>query len=246
MTSRIAITRIANACVLIETAGGAVLTDPYFDDHWFMRMHEPIGLKVAELPELSAIVGGHGVFDHWQPGSLREYPHKQRTPMFVATRAMKTQAIKAGFRNVEVVPWHETRRLSADLSIDVVPAHRFLAQNVNSYVITSQGSSVFVGTEARDLAPLRRYREAGRAADIAMLPIDGSTFLGRRLVMSPEDAVAGARVLGAKMLIPIHYALKAIPGLLRTPGSLPELLGRFASGQDVEVLPLKTGVTWRR
>jgi L-ascorbate metabolism protein UlaG (beta-lactamase superfamily) len=245
MTSRIAITRIANACALIETAGGAVLTDPYFDDHWFMRMHEPIGLKVAELPELSAIIGGHGVFDHWQLDSLREYPHKQCTPVFVATRAMKTKALKAGFRNVEIVSWHETRHLSADLRIEVVPAHRFAAQSVNSYVLTSRSSSVFVGTEARDLEPLRRYRAAGRAVDIALLPIDGSTLLGQRLVMGPGDAIAGARALGSKILIPIHYALKAVPLLLRTPGSLQELLRDFPSSLDVEVQPLETGVTWR-
>src|SRR5688572_21515100 len=163
--ARVAITRIANACALIETAGGAVLTDPYFDDHWFMRLHEAIGLKAAELPELRAIVGGHGVFDHWQPASLREYPHKQRTPVFVATRAMEAKARKAGFRNVEVVPWFETRQLSDDLRIEVVPAHRFAGKNVNSYVITSQDVSVFVGTEARDLAPLKRYRATRRAVD---------------------------------------------------------------------------------
>jgi L-ascorbate metabolism protein UlaG (beta-lactamase superfamily) len=243
---RVAITRIANACALIETSGGAVLTDPYFDDHWFMRLHEAIGLKAAELPELRAIIGGHGVFDHWQPASLRDYPYKQHTPVFVATRAMELKARKAGFSNVEVVAWFETRQLSDDLRIEVVPAHRFAGQNVNSYVITSHGFSVFVGTEARDLDPLKRYRATRQAVDMAMLPIDGSTLLGHRLVMSAEEALTGARVLGARTLIPFHYALKAIPFLLRTPGSLQDLLHRSAGGFDGEVLALETGVTLRR
>ena len=70
----IAITRIVNATVLIELASGSILTDPYFDSHWFMRFDEPIGLRADQLPPLAAILGGHGVFDHWQPRSLRAYP----------------------------------------------------------------------------------------------------------------------------------------------------------------------------
>jgi L-ascorbate metabolism protein UlaG (beta-lactamase superfamily) len=43
----LSITRVVNACVLLELGEAAVLTDPYFQAHWFMRMHEPVGLEVA-------------------------------------------------------------------------------------------------------------------------------------------------------------------------------------------------------
>ena len=62
-------------------AGHAVQTDLYFDDHWFFPMNEPIGLRANDLPQLSAILGGHGVFDHWRMESLRDYPHKEQTPV---------------------------------------------------------------------------------------------------------------------------------------------------------------------
>ena len=83
MTAPLAITRVINACVLLELGGDAVLTDPYFTNHWFMRFREPIGLTAHQLPRLSAILGGHSVFNHWQPSSLAPYEFKQTTPVFV-------------------------------------------------------------------------------------------------------------------------------------------------------------------
>jgi L-ascorbate metabolism protein UlaG (beta-lactamase superfamily) len=174
----VAITRVVNACVLIETAAGAVLTDPYFNHQWFMRLREPVGMTVAQLPPLSAILGGHAALDHWQPESLVTYPHKQTTPVFVATAGMMKSARAAGFRNAEVVAWHETRRLSGDLSIEVIPAQKVFAQNANNYVVSAGGVRIFVGTEARDIEPLRRHGASRPAVDIAILPIDGSSFMG--------------------------------------------------------------------
>lgn len=240
----VAITRVVNACVLIETEVGTVLTDPYFDHQWFMRLREPIGMKVAQIPPLSAIVGGHAALDHWQPKSLVTYPHKQTTPVLVATAGMMQSARAVGFRNAEIVAWHEIRRLSRDLSIEVVPAHKVAGRNVNNYLISAGNVRIFVGTETRDIEPLRRYGTSNPAVDIAILPIDGSSFMGHSLVMGPGGAIAAARALGAKILVPCHYALKPIPVLLQTPGSLSELMTLIEGTSDLRVIPLMTGRRW--
>ncbi|MBL4686795.1 MAG: hypothetical protein JKY37_19515 [Nannocystaceae bacterium] len=62
--------RRQTAYVLLQLGQDAVLTDPYFASHWFMRFRESVGMAVEELPKLSAIIGGHSVFDLWQPRSL--------------------------------------------------------------------------------------------------------------------------------------------------------------------------------
>ena len=56
MTAPLSITRIVNACALITIGDEAVLTDPYFEERWFIRMREPIGMTAAELPKLAAII----------------------------------------------------------------------------------------------------------------------------------------------------------------------------------------------
>ncbi len=238
------VTRVVNACVLLEFGPHAVLTDPYFQHHWFMRLREPIGLKPEQLPRLAAIIGGHGVFDHWQPRSLRAYRHKDDTPVFVATRSMARRALAAGFRQVEVLPWGATRNPSAHLTVEAAPAQTAAGMTVNSYVIAANGLRVFVGTEARDLAPLRSYRRQHPPVDVSLLPIDGSVLAGHKLVMNAADALEGSRILGARFFIPFHYALKGVPLLLQTRSSLEDLLRLAATVTAPQVVVLEPGAAW--
>lgn len=111
------ITRIINASVMIEIGDSAVLTDPYFVNSWYMGIDEPVGMAMEELPVLPAIIGGHSVPDHWQMRALDAYPHKARTPVFVATRSMVRKARAVGFEPVEQLQWEEQRLLDSGLSL---------------------------------------------------------------------------------------------------------------------------------
>lgn len=244
MNAEVSITRVVNACVLLRVGDDAVLTDPYFAERWFIRLREPIGLSVAALPRLTMILGGHGAPDHWQPASLVGYTHKKDTPVIVATHAMQRRAVTAGFTRAEVLEWGATRRLSTRVEVEVVPAQTTAGRRVNNYVLHHPNLRVFIGTEARDLEPLRQYRAERPPVEIALLPIDASAALGRKLVMAPDDALEAARILGARILIPIHYALKPVPPLFRTPGSCAQLIRLAHEINDIKVIALQTGRQW--
>jgi len=115
---------------------------------------------------------------------------------------------------------------------------------VNNYVLSADGLRVFIGTEARDIEPLRKYREERPAVDIALLPIDGSALMGHGLVMNASRAVEASRVLGARILIPIHYALRPILVLLQTTDSITKLMHLAAGAPDLDIIPLETGRRW--
>jgi L-ascorbate metabolism protein UlaG (beta-lactamase superfamily) len=68
--------------------------------------------------------------------------------------------------------------------------------------------------------------------------------MGRRLVMTAEDAIAGARVLGADTLVPIHYALRSVPLLLQTPGSVKQLHELALGISDPKIVVLEPGQRW--
>lgn len=236
------ITRIINACVLLDFGGEAVLTDPYFESHWLMRFSEPIGMTPADLPRLTAILGGHRVFDHWRPASLRNYPHKAATPCLTATVGMARAAQAAGFAQAKPLGWGETRQLSPRLRVTAVAAHQSFGAPVNSYVLETPDWRVFVGTEARDAEPLRAWRRSNPPVDLALLPLDGATLLGKRLVMDAGRAIEGARVLGAATLFPIHYSQTPIPPLLRQASSVRTLQQYEHDGLEIALPP--TGETW--
>jgi L-ascorbate metabolism protein UlaG (beta-lactamase superfamily) len=253
MLMTLAITRIVNACVLMEIAGHAVLADPWFRDHWYFRFGERLGMSVRELPRLAAILGTHALPNHWDFRSLADYPWKNGTPVFVATSKMAKQATRIGFKDVEVVSWGTRRSIAPNVALEVVEAHRDLGGPVNSYVLSSQSARIFYGGEARDLEPLRCYRREHSPVDIAIAPVNGVHFFGRKLVMGPQDLIEAARILGAGDVVPIHDALDPIhrffPELiLKRTGSAQDakLLGEGSAEGSMRVHCLATGEQWQR
>ncbi|MEV0390964.1 MBL fold metallo-hydrolase [Nonomuraea sp. NPDC050643] len=241
----IAVTRIVNSCVLLEMDGHAVLTDPWFTERWWLRRGEPLGLRIAALPPLTAIVVTNLATNHWDLRALRAFPGRSGTPLYVPTRAMARRAGALGFRRAERVRWGETREVAPGLSMRVVPSGRTLGWPNNAYVFGSAGGRVFFGGEAGEVEPLRRYRAEHEAVDLALLPVNGlRPRFGPRLVMDPARAVAGAVAVGAGVLVPVHDAHGHDPfsRLFRTSGTAADAV-RLA-GPGLRVVDLPTGERW--
>jgi L-ascorbate metabolism protein UlaG (beta-lactamase superfamily) len=240
-----AVTRVVNACVLLELGDDVVLTDPWFTDRWYNRFGEPHGLPVERLPRLSAIVGTHALPNHWDIGALRDYAWKRSTPVLVANEAMAAQALAVGFGRTEVVPWGETRRVGPCLTCESVPAHVSLGRRVSSYVLESGDLRVFFGGEARDLAPIVEYRARHAATDVVLAPVNGLCLMGAPLVMGPVEAIAAAAVLGARTFVAIHDAHDSIAGpLMRRRGTAGDVA--TLAGGALEVRILEPGRRWTR
>ncbi|MBX6358283.1 MAG: MBL fold metallo-hydrolase [Micromonosporaceae bacterium] len=241
----IAVTRVVNSCVLLELDGHAVLTDPWFIERWYLRRGEPLGLRVADLPPLAAIVVTNPATNHWDLRGLRELPGKDRTPLYVPTAGMARRAKALGFRRAERVRWGETREIAPTVSMRVVPAGRTLVWPNNAYVFGTAGARLFFGGEIADVALLERYRAEHPPVDLALLPVNGlRPPLGPPMVMNPAQAVAGASVLGAKVLVPVHDAHGHDPlsKLFRTAGTAADAVA--LAGADLTVVDLPTGERW--
>ncbi len=244
----LAITRIANACVLLELNGHTILTDPWFTERWYLRRGEPLGLKVSELPPLTAIVATSFAANHWDLRALREYRHKSATPVYVSTALMARQARTLGYPLVERLRWDETREPAPSLSIAAVPAGRTLAWSNNAYVLRSGQITVFFGGEISDVALLERYQAVCGSVTVALLPVNGlRPLVGPPLVMGPRQAVTGATVLGARALVPVHEAHANDPlSLFFRPHGTAAEAKEFAAGQSpgLDVVCLAPGTRW--
>lgn len=242
---KLALTRVANACVLLELDGCTVLTDPWFTERWYLRRGERLGMPVADLPRLTAIVATSFAANHWDLRALAEYPHKDSTPVYVSAERMARQARALGYRRVEVLRWHETRELAATLSVEAVPAGRTLLWRNNAYVFSSGQTRVFFGGEIQDVALLQRYRARCTSADVALLPTNGlRPLVGPPLVMGPKEAVEGAIALGAQTLVPVHdaHADDLLSLFFRRHGSASDAEGMAPPWLDV--VCLQPGQRW--
>ena len=248
MKSSFSVTRIINSCALLQFGNEAVLTDPYFANRWYWKWNEPIGMKVSQLPKLSAVIGGHSVFDHWQISSLESYEYKDETPVFVATKSMARKARAAGFQHVEVLEWNECRRISDQLSLEVVPAQHAVGLKVNNYVLSTPDLRIFYGSEALDLEPLRQYRHRTNCPriDVVLAPVNGARLFNfLKLVMNGSDAVEATRILGSKTLVPIHDSQIPVPFLFGVTSSgvdAEEEARKVDNG--IEVVRLTSGQQW--
>ncbi|MBB6346706.1 L-ascorbate metabolism protein UlaG (beta-lactamase superfamily) [Nonomuraea muscovyensis] len=241
----IAVTRAANSCVLLELNGHAVLTDPWFTERWWLRRGEPLGLRIADLPPLAAVVVTNLATNHWDLRALRMLAGKDVTPVYVPTSGMARRARALGFRHAQRVRWGETREIAPGVLMRVVPAGRTLVWPNNAYSFSTAGSRVFFGGEIAEVAPLERHRAGNPPVDVALLPVNGlRPLLGPRLVMGPDQAVAGASVLGARVLVPVHDAHGRDPlsALFRTTGTASDATA--LAGPDLNVVDLPTGRRW--
>lgn len=94
------------------------------------------------------------------------------------------------------------------------------------------------------------FWDIGRALgpfDVACLPINGARQntgrfqdLGPPGVLTPQQAVAAARALGARQIVPIHYGLTGEANYIETPQAL-QLLREEARRHDIEVRVLERG-----
>lgn len=236
----VTILRVINTCVLIEIGGHFVLTDPYFASRWFFRTNESIGLSPGELPMLSAILGGHRALDHWQPKSMSGYESRSTTAVFTASRGMTRAARRAGFDHVETLEWDDRREIEPDLKLTCLPGQRTFGMRSNMYLLETGCVSMLIGTEALDPHAIERCAAQHRV-DVAMLPIDGATFLRRQLVMNAADAIVAVKTLGASALVPVHHSERPIPGLLRCPTGIDDLQQHAQLEPDIHVYTAPTG-----
>lgn len=232
------LTRVINPCALVTIDGVTLLTDPYFRGRRRLPMIEPIGVRVDELPPIGAVLGGHGAFDHWQLAPLRDRLPVD-VPILVAHRSMRRRAARAGFVNVREVADGESVPISSSVTVTAFRGDRVFGRPTNHYVISGRAGSIYVGTEAGSLEPMRRVAAAYRI-DVAVLPVDGLRFAGRQLVMDAPTAVEAAIVLGARLLAPIHCSQRSVPPLIRCRSGVDQLL--VAAAGRIEVRHAPTGV----
>ncbi|MEM7540695.1 MAG: MBL fold metallo-hydrolase [Pseudomonadota bacterium] len=230
------ITRVTNACVLIELNGFKILTDPWFRNPW--GFNEEPGLAVKDLPRLNAIIGSHFAADHWGLSSMKNYKFRTSTPIFAATPKMAQRALKYGFSNAECIPWGSTRVIEPGLTLEAVEAQSFFGVRSNNYVLTVGSTRVFFGGETKELKPLRTYRTNNPKVDIALAPSNGMRLLGYQLVATANEGLEAAKILNASVFVPIHDSMHSMG--FGGPTSSARELSRY-DGDEPRVLFLPAG-----
>jgi L-ascorbate metabolism protein UlaG (beta-lactamase superfamily) len=194
------VTRIAHASVLLDFGNATVLTDPWFSEKTHFHHGEPLGIPLAQLPRLTAVVASHAHYDHFDIETFASYPDKA-VPFFVGPDMLEA-ARAAGFTNVrELRPWESAT--VGPLTITAAPAAHKVPEV--TFVIQANGATVYFGGDTRLIPELDELPKRFPSVQLALLSVNGLHVLGEQVVMNAEQAADFAGRLNAEVAVPIHY-----------------------------------------
>ena len=232
------------AGVRIESGGTAIAIDPlYHFPAKFGEAREPMR-PLSEFGPVEAVFVTHHHDDHFDPKAIAEF-YGSGVPVYLPADGVPL-AGETGLKTLRGVAVGETvavgsLRVTASWSVDGVgdPQVSWIVSDGNRAILHG-GDTLWHGywwKMARIYGPF----------DAALLPVNGAvvelpglTPSGQPISLTPEQAVAAAKVLGAGRLVPIHWRTVHHPPVYRQTPDVAERLAAAAKGV-VELAVLNTG-----
>jgi L-ascorbate metabolism protein UlaG (beta-lactamase superfamily) len=246
------VTFVGHATVLVELNGHFFLTDPVFSPRVsVVKRERPPGVRVEDLPPLTAVLISHAHYDHLDLATLRRLAAD--VPIVLPPGVRGLAGSLRGRRFVELSEWKSWE--PEGTRITAVPAEHYggrimldsFLRASNGYVIERDGFAVYF---AGDTGPTNSFDEIGRRfdLDLALLPIGAyrPRWVMRWSHENPPEAVAAFRALGADVMIPIHWGTFKLS--LEPMDEPVRWLEKAAVEQGLEerVIVLQPGESWAR
>jgi L-ascorbate metabolism protein UlaG (beta-lactamase superfamily) len=234
--------KLAWAGVRLDLGKSSLFLDPLIDpDVWGPALKDTmIPIEPPEGDRYVLVTHRHP--DHFDPHAVRKALGDTGT--FVCDPDVAPLAAAAGFKVRTAIHWEPV--LLGDFTATAVPAVDGYGDPQVSWVVSGGGRRIIhCGDTLWHGAWWRIGRQLG-PFDAAFLPINGARFEWRTpisdvpAVMTPEQAVAAAVVLGARLVVPIHYGVAGAEGYQEIPHPEAELI-EAATKRNVDIAIVHPG-----
>lgn len=246
------VTWMGHSSVMVEVDGARVLTDPVWSERASpvqfagpRRFHPPPVL-LRDLPTPDVVLISHDHYDHLDRTSLEAL--KERTS-FVVPLGVGQHLEQWGVAPARIteLDWWQTHPMeSVGLTVVSTPARHFSGRGVArnntqwaSYAIIGKHHRVYFGGDS-GLHP--GFEEIGKRLgpfDLSLLEIGAYHPSWGDIHLGPDNALAAHRMLGARVLMPIHWATFDLG--LHAWNEPPDRLHQLATEQGLEVMFPRVG-----
>ncbi len=221
------VTPVGHGTFLIQMDGLNILTDPIWSERcsplsWAgPRRHREPGIRFEDLPPIDVVLVSHNHYDHLDLPTLERLAEKG-TPRSVTPLGNRDLIRESGIPSVDELDWWESIRLSADVTVTLVPAQHFSARTLwdrnktlwGGFVVSGPSGNVFYSGDTGYSPHFREIARRFSPIRTALLPI--SPFRPRQpkdaaagyysvVHMGPADAVQAHLDLGARMSVAFHF-----------------------------------------
>lgn len=242
------IQKLAWAGVKLQLDKAVLFIDPLVNpDVWGPALKDKIiPIEAAEGDRFVLVTHRHP--DHFDPLAIRKALGETGT--LVCNSDVASLAAGAGLR-VRVAEIYEPVLLG-DFTATPVPATDGYGDAQVSWIVSGGGRRILHCGDTLWHGTWWRIGRQYGPFDAAFLPINGARFEWRKpvsdvpAVLTPEQAVAAALIVGAKLIVPIHYGVSDAEGYKEMPECERLLLAAAQKrGIGVEVVPPGDWLTWQ-
>ncbi len=211
MPDALRLTWIGHSTVLLELGGLRLLTDPFLRNRLGPLRRRGAPVDPAVVGRIDAVLLSHAHPDHFDRRSLRGL---EGSPVMVVPAGLGGVMKRMGLPARELVA--DQRTEVGGLGIAAVPAHhgrwpRHPSAGALGYLVEGSPSVYFAG-DTSAFAGLRML--AGRV-DVALLPIGSWGPHSAPWHLGPRGAARLADMIGARVVVPIHWGTLYPAGLAR-------------------------------
>lgn len=238
--------RLGWAGVHLQLGESQLCIDPLRSTEvWGEALKEPLTPLVAGSGARYVLIS-HRHPDHCDPLAIREALGDSGT--LVAADAVGLPTIPGV--NMRTAPLYAPQLLG-DFTATAVPAVDGYGDAQVSWVVSAGGRRILHGGDTLWHGHWWHIGRQYGPFDAVFLPINGARFAWRKpvtevsAVLTPEQAVAAAVVLDARLLIPIHYGVQGADAYAEVSAPADALRVAAAKrGVRVQVLPSGGWVDW--
>lgn len=211
MPETLRLTWIGHSTVLLELGGARFLTDPFLRDRLGPLRRRGGPVDPAVIGRVDAVLLSHAHPDHFDRRSLAGL---EGDPLMIVPAGLGKAVKRMGLRSRELAA--DERTEVDGIGVTAVPAHhgrwpRHPSAGALGYLVEGAPSVYFAG-DTSAFAGLRIL--AGRV-DVALLPIGSWGPHSAPWHLGPRGAARLADMIGARVVVPIHWGTLYPAGLTR-------------------------------
>jgi L-ascorbate metabolism protein UlaG (beta-lactamase superfamily) len=212
-------TWLGHSTVLLEIDGVRLLTDPVWGEraspYGFAgpKRFQPVPVRIADLPQLDAIIVSHDHYDHLDYPTIVELA-KLDVPFFTSLGVgahLEAWGVPAA-RIVEM-DWWDTRRVpGTELVLTAAPAQHFSGRGLrrnttlwSSFALRGPHHHVFFSGDTGLTPEYAEIRQRLGGFDLVMLEVGAFHPSWGDIHLGPENALAALELLGGGALLPVHW-----------------------------------------